>query len=143
MADKEDRNRDGYADTGRDRGKDTGGDASSRWTPDDDRVREIRDAERERREARPFDYPYRERRANVRARRHISREEADADMPPGLSGSYGTTGGGQPAGPAHARPGRSVVGEDPAGIADRDGTSGQEGATGETGETGGEGTGRR
>ncbi|WP_410534964.1 hypothetical protein [Streptomyces sp. KL2] len=113
MADKKD--------TGRNAGRDT----PSKWNPDDDRVREIREAERERGESRPFDYPYGERRANVRARRRISREEADADMPPGLSGSYGTTGGGQPAGPARARPGRSVVGEDPAGIADRDGTPGE------------------
>ncbi|MCI0385659.1 hypothetical protein [Streptomyces sp. CNQ085] len=94
---------------------------------DDDRVREIREAERERGETRPFDYPYDERRANVRARRHISREEVDADMPPGLSGSYGTTGGGQPAGPARTRPGRSVVGEDPAGTVDRDDAAGEKG----------------
>ncbi|MFP8942363.1 hypothetical protein ACLIYM_13125 [Streptomyces fenghuangensis] len=125
----------------KDTGRNAGGDTPSKWTPDDDRVREIREAERERGEARPFDYPYGERRANVRARRRISREEADADMPPGLSGSYGTTGGGQPAGPARARPGRSVVGEDPAGIVDRNGTPGEEGAGEETREAG-EDTGR-
>ncbi|MBN3932283.1 hypothetical protein IQ279_22095 [Streptomyces verrucosisporus] len=112
----------------------TGGDTPSKWTPDDDRVGEIREAERERGEARPFDYPYGERRANVRARRHISREEADADMPPGLSGSYGTTGGGQPAGPAHARPGRSVVGEDPAGVVDRDASAEEESSRKSAGE---------
>ncbi|GAA2446314.1 hypothetical protein [Streptomyces macrosporus] len=95
--------------------------------PDEnEKVREFREAERRRAQARPFDYPYGERRANVRARRHISREEADADMPPGLSGSYGTTGGGQPAGPARTRPGRSVVGEDPAGIVDEGDASEEE-----------------
>ncbi|PJE97995.1 hypothetical protein CUT44_01740 [Streptomyces carminius] len=87
------------------------------------RTGEFQEAERRRERSRPFDYPYRERRANVRARRHISREEADADMPPGLSGGYGTTGGGQPAGPAQARPGRSVVEEDPAGTVDEDGAA--------------------
>ncbi|MEE1940248.1 hypothetical protein V1L54_12685 [Streptomyces sp. TRM 70361] len=92
----------------------------------DARARELQEAERRRERSRPFDYPYRERRANVRARRHISREEADADMPPGLSGGYGTTGGGQPAGPAQPRPGRSVVAEDPAGTVDEGGTAGGE-----------------
>ncbi|MTE22219.1 hypothetical protein F0L17_24585 [Streptomyces sp. TRM43335] len=105
--------------TNRDKRHGEGGSGTSRRSTGDDRVREIREEERRRDESRPFDYPYPERRANVRARRHISREEADADMPPGLSGSYGTTGGGQPAGPAHARPSRSVTEEDPAGTVDR------------------------
>lgn len=48
--------------------------------------------------SRPFSYPYPERRAGVRATRHISREEADADSVPGVTGGYGTTGGGQPGG---------------------------------------------
>ncbi|GAA2392473.1 hypothetical protein GCM10010420_16310 [Streptomyces glaucosporus] len=100
-------------------------------------AREFREAERRREQARPFDYPYPERRANVRARRRISREEADADMPPGLSGSYGTTGGGQPAGPARARPGRSVVDEDPSGTVDENGPSGTSGASGTSGDDGG------
>ncbi|GGY11238.1 hypothetical protein [Streptomyces minutiscleroticus] len=69
-------------------------------------AQERRDAERERAESRPFDYPYPERRANVRARRHISKEEADADMPPGVGGSYGTTGGGQPGGTGVGNPPR-------------------------------------
>lgn len=103
----------------RDREHEGTGSGTSRWDADEDRVREIREEERQRKEFRPFDYPYPERRANVRARRHISREEADADMPPGLSGSYGTTGGGQPAGPAHTPPSRSVTEEDPAGTVDR------------------------
>ncbi|MET9256328.1 hypothetical protein ACGFZL_16275 [Streptomyces sp. NPDC048182] len=55
-------------------------------------------AEDERAAARPFEYPYPERRAGVRATRHISREEADADSVPGVPGGYGTTGGGQPGG---------------------------------------------
>ncbi|WP_189219226.1 MULTISPECIES: hypothetical protein [Streptomyces] len=59
---------------------------------------EQRAAERERAEARPFDYPCPERRSNVRARRHISKEKADADMQPGITGGYGATGGGQPGG---------------------------------------------
>lgn len=101
--------------------------------PENEKAREFREAERRREQARPFDYPYAERRANVRARRHISRAEADADMPPGLSGSYGTTGGGQPAGPARTRPGRSVVGEDPAGTVDEDDRNDTGDATGEKG----------
>ncbi|GKQ41501.1 hypothetical protein [Streptomyces sp. A012304] len=57
---------------------------------------DIRRAEEERAAARPFSYPHSERRSNVRATRHISREEADADTVPGVPGGYGTTGGGQP-----------------------------------------------
>ncbi|MEU9982527.1 hypothetical protein [Streptomyces sp. NPDC050856] len=56
-----------------------------------------RDAEEERARAQPFSYPYPERRAGVRATRHITREQADADSVPGVPGGYGTTGGGQPA----------------------------------------------
>ncbi|MFI6033244.1 hypothetical protein ACIBBD_03485 [Streptomyces sp. NPDC051315] len=55
-----------------------------------------RKAEEERAAAQPFSYPHPERRSNVRATRHISREEADADSVPGVPGGYGTTGGGQP-----------------------------------------------
>ncbi|WP_077797253.1 hypothetical protein [Streptomyces sp. JHA26] len=67
-------------------------------TPDpQDRNRTER-SEEERAAARPFDYPYPERRAGVRATRHISREEADADSVPGVPGGYGTTGGGQAGG---------------------------------------------
>ncbi|WP_067474465.1 hypothetical protein [Actinomadura hibisca] len=40
---------------------------------------------------------FRNRRPGVRATRHISREEADADTA-GMIGGTGTTGGGQPAG---------------------------------------------
>ncbi|WP_320777493.1 hypothetical protein [Streptomyces sp. CRN 30] len=61
-------------------------------------AQEQAEAERRRAEARPFDYPYPERRPGVRARRHISKEEADADMQPGITGGYGSTGGGQPGG---------------------------------------------
>lgn len=52
-----------------------------------------REAERERASAQPFDYPYPERRPGVRARRHVSEAEAAADMPPGIPGGYGTSGG--------------------------------------------------
>ncbi|MET9778146.1 hypothetical protein ABZ023_28490 [Streptomyces sp. NPDC006367] len=55
-------------------------------------------SEEERAAARPFDYPYPERHAGVRATRHISREEADADSVPGVPGGYGTTSGGQTGG---------------------------------------------
>ncbi|HEX5565501.1 MAG TPA: hypothetical protein VFY14_00925 [Streptomyces sp.] len=105
---------------------DAGEEKVTRDFPEDDTVRELREAERRRGRSRPFDYPYEERRAGVRARRHISREEAGADMPPGLSGGYGTTGGGQPSGPGHVRPGRTVTGEDPAGVADEEDTTGEE-----------------
>ncbi|MFE0455734.1 hypothetical protein ACFW2D_31580 [Streptomyces sp. NPDC058914] len=63
---------------------------------DKDHESDIRKAEEERAASQPFSYPYPERRANVRATRHISREEADADSVPGVPGGYGTTGGGQP-----------------------------------------------
>ncbi|AIR96424.1 hypothetical protein [Streptomyces glaucescens] len=64
--------------------------------PDKKHESEIRQAEEERAGSEPFSYPYDERRPNVRAVRHISREEADADSVPGVPGGYGTTGGGQP-----------------------------------------------
>ncbi|MEV5727121.1 MULTISPECIES: hypothetical protein [Streptomyces] len=64
--------------------------------PDKKPESEIREAEEERAESQPFSYPYGERRSNVRAVRHISREEADADSVPGVPGGYGTSGGGQP-----------------------------------------------
>ncbi|WP_326600367.1 hypothetical protein [Streptomyces sp. NBC_01803] len=64
----------------------------------DKAVEEQRETDRERRVSRPFDYPYAERRAGVRARRHISRDRADADIPPGITGGYGATGGEQSAG---------------------------------------------
>ncbi|MGW0468614.1 hypothetical protein ACWDX6_25675 [Streptomyces sp. NPDC003027] len=64
--------------------------------PDKKSEAEIREAEEERAEAQPFSYPYPERRSNVRATRHITREEADADSVPGVPGGYGTSGGGQP-----------------------------------------------
>ncbi|MFF4490733.1 hypothetical protein ACFY0F_30405 [Streptomyces sp. NPDC001544] len=67
-------------------------------------ARKQSEAEREREASRPFDYPYPERRAGVRARRHISEEQADADMPPGVPGGYGSTGGGQSGGTAAAHP---------------------------------------
>lgn len=51
------------------------------------------EAEEERAEARPFSYRYPERHANVRATRHVSREQADADSVPGVPGGYGTTSG--------------------------------------------------
>ncbi|WP_256107266.1 hypothetical protein [Streptomyces sp. ODS05-4] len=63
-------------------------------------------ADEERAEARPFEYPYPERRAGVRATRRISREQADADSVPGVPGGYGTTGGGQPGGSAGINPDR-------------------------------------
>ncbi|MFG2455562.1 hypothetical protein ACGFWE_00550 [Streptomyces sp. NPDC048523] len=69
-------------------------------------AREARQAEEERAESQPFSYPYPERRANVRATRHITREEADADVTPGVPGGYGSTGGGQPGGSAGINPDR-------------------------------------
>jgi hypothetical protein len=62
-------------------------------------------AEEERAAARPFSYPYPERRAGVRATRHISREKADAEGVPGVPGGYGSTGGGQAGGRSTPRPG--------------------------------------
>ncbi|QJS13688.1 hypothetical protein HKX69_32725 [Streptomyces argyrophyllae] len=67
-------------------------------------ARRQREADRERAASRPFDYPYSERRANVRARRHISEAQAAADTPPGIPGGYGTTGGGQPGATGAAHP---------------------------------------
>ncbi|MGX4694192.1 hypothetical protein [Streptomyces sp. JNUCC 63] len=85
-------------------------------SPEDPRGAERREAERsdvermERREeeraaSRPFSYPYPERHANVRATRHISREQVDADSTPGVPGGYGTTSGGQPGARTSVRPG--------------------------------------
>ncbi|WNM32394.1 hypothetical protein RKE30_19240 [Streptomyces sp. Li-HN-5-11] len=72
-------------------------------------MREARSAagrrEEERAASRPFSYPYPERHANVRATRHISREQADADSTPGVPGGYGTTSGGQPGARSGVRPG--------------------------------------
>ncbi|MFF9087606.1 hypothetical protein ACF1BE_14515 [Streptomyces sp. NPDC014991] len=62
------------------------------------------EADRERASSEPFDYPYPERRAGVRARRHISEAAAAADTPPGIPGGYGTTGGGQPGATGAAHP---------------------------------------
>ncbi|GAA2232058.1 hypothetical protein [Streptomyces nogalater] len=67
-------------------------------------ARRRREEERERAGAEPFDYPYPERRAGVRARRHISEAQAAADTPPGIPGGYGTTGGGQPGATGAAHP---------------------------------------
>ncbi|MFI5687939.1 hypothetical protein [Streptomyces sp. NPDC051636] len=67
-------------------------------------AREQSEAERERGASRPFEYPCPERRAGVRARHHISEEEADADIPPGVPGGYGTTGGGRSSGTAAVHP---------------------------------------
>ncbi|MFI1388393.1 hypothetical protein [Streptomyces griseoaurantiacus] len=54
-------------------------------------ARSAETADEERAASRPFSYPYPERRAGVRATRHISREEADADSVPGVpGGSSGT-----------------------------------------------------
>ncbi|MET8570766.1 hypothetical protein [Streptomyces sp. NPDC004783] len=68
-------------------------------------------SEEERAAARPFDYRYPERRAGVRATRHISREQADADSVPGVPGGYGSTGGGQPGGRSTPRPGDDTANE--------------------------------
>ncbi|NYI06868.1 hypothetical protein [Allostreptomyces psammosilenae] len=68
--------------------------------------------EEDRERSRPFDYPEEERHAGIRAVRHISREAADADMPPGTSGSYGTTGGGQPGGTGVGSPAGAPVPEE-------------------------------
>jgi hypothetical protein len=63
-----------------------------------DDAQEAVDADEERGRSRPFDYPHEERKAGVRATRRISREEADADITPGVPGGQGSTGGGQPGG---------------------------------------------
>ncbi|GAA2461012.1 hypothetical protein [Streptomyces glaucus] len=74
-------------------------------TPDrEEQAEAAKTADEERAEARPFSYPHPERRAGVRATRHISREQADADSVPGVPGGYGTTGGGQPGGRSTPRP---------------------------------------
>ncbi|MGW7262207.1 hypothetical protein [Streptomyces sp. NPDC054842] len=80
-------------------------------------ARKAREAQEERAESQPFSYPYPERRANVRATRHITAEEADADAVPGVPGGYGSTGGGQPGGSAGINPdGEGTL--DPAAYAD-------------------------
>ncbi|WP_228979806.1 hypothetical protein [Streptomyces sp. DH12] len=76
-----------------------------------------RRAEEERAASQPFSYPYPERRAGVRATRHIDRERADADSVPGVPGGYGTTGGGQPGGSPGISPDREGT-LDPAEYAD-------------------------
>ncbi|MFB0614456.1 hypothetical protein [Streptomyces sp. AGS-58] len=62
------------------------------------------EADRQPASAEPFDHPYPERRAGVRARRHISEAAAAADTPPGIPGGYGTTGGGQSGASGAAHP---------------------------------------
>ncbi|MGW7438753.1 AAA family ATPase [Streptomyces sp. NPDC054849] len=59
-----------------------GGYVQSMRKPDRKPESDIREAEQERAEAQPFSYPYPERRPNVRAVRHITREQADADSHP-------------------------------------------------------------
>ncbi|MQY36404.1 hypothetical protein SRB17_44040 [Streptomyces sp. RB17] len=81
-------------DNGRSHGEDPGRQGEA--TAAERAARRQREAERERASAQPFEYPYPERRAGVRARRRVSEAEAAADMPPGIPGGYGTTGGGQP-----------------------------------------------
>ncbi|MFI8192617.1 hypothetical protein ACIF8T_28245 [Streptomyces sp. NPDC085946] len=68
-------------------------------------------SEEERAAARPFSYPHPERRAGVRATRHISREQADADSVPGVPGGYGSTSGGQAGGRSTPRPGEDATDE--------------------------------
>lgn len=70
----------------------------------DTAARSAETADKERAASRPFSYPYPERRAGVRATRHISREQADADAVPGVPGGYGTTGGGRPGGSSGTAP---------------------------------------
>ncbi|MDT3396846.1 hypothetical protein RKE29_09350 [Streptomyces sp. B1866] len=83
-----------------------------------DAAEAARSADEERATARPFGYPHAERHPGVRATRHISREQADADSVPGVPGGYGTTGGGQPGGSgAGIRPDREGT-LDPAEYAD-------------------------
>jgi hypothetical protein len=77
-----------------------------------DRTREVESAEEERAAARPFSYPHPERRAGVRATRHISRDQADADGVPGVPGGYGTTSGGQAGGRSAPRPGGEDTAEE-------------------------------
>ncbi|MFJ8596895.1 hypothetical protein [Streptomyces sp. NPDC093598] len=79
---------------------------------ENDRTRQVENAEAERAAARPFSYPHPERRAGVRATRHISREQADADGVPGVPGGYGTTSGGQAGGRSAPRPGGEDTAEE-------------------------------
>ncbi|MFC9926229.1 hypothetical protein [Streptomyces sp. NPDC127190] len=67
-------------------------------------ARRQRETDGARASAEPFEYPYPERRPGVRARRRISEAQAAADMPPGIPGGYGTTGGGQPGATGSAHP---------------------------------------
>ncbi|MEU2923952.1 hypothetical protein ABZ636_02670 [Streptomyces sp. NPDC007251] len=95
--------RDRQHDDGRTHGQEHG--RRSESTPAAEQAaRRQRESDRERASAEPFDYPYPERRAGVRARRHVSEAQAAADMPPGIPGGYGTTGGGQPGGTGAAHP---------------------------------------
>jgi hypothetical protein len=81
-------------------------------TPDPkERAEQAEAAEEARAAARPFSYPHPERRAGVRATRHISREQADADSVPGVPGGYGSTGGGQASGRGTPRPGDDTAEE--------------------------------
>jgi hypothetical protein len=81
-------------------------------TPDpQDKAQAAAQAEEERAKARPFSYPHAERRAGVRATRHISREQADADSVPGVPGGYGSTSGGQAGGRSTPRPGENAADE--------------------------------
>ncbi|MFI0189706.1 hypothetical protein ACH4PW_19400 [Streptomyces sp. NPDC017082] len=84
-----------------DRGREAG---NGQATAAERAARRRLEEERERAAAEPFDYPYPERRAGVRARRHISEAAAAADTPPGIPGGYGTTGGGQPGATGAAHP---------------------------------------
>ncbi|NEY31651.1 hypothetical protein GTU99_05460 [Streptomyces sp. PRKS01-65] len=80
-------------------------------TPEPQDKAQTEQTEEERARARPFSYPYPERHANVRATRHITREQADADSVPGVPGGYGTTGGGQPGGRSTPLPGEETPDE--------------------------------
>ncbi|MDN3292764.1 hypothetical protein QWM81_01635 [Streptomyces ficellus] len=93
-------------------------DKTHRTDPEEkDAAAAAQQADEERAKARPFSYPYPERRAGVRATRNVSREQADADSVPGVPGGYGTTGGGQPGGSAGIGPDREGT-IDPAEYAD-------------------------
>ncbi|MET8247630.1 hypothetical protein ABZV31_26375 [Streptomyces sp. NPDC005202] len=48
----------------------------------------------------------------MRATRHISREQADADSTPGVPGGYGTTSGGQPGARTGVKPGSHDAGQE-------------------------------
>jgi hypothetical protein len=91
---------------------------NERKTPDPrEAAQAAAQAEEQRAAARPFSHPRSERRAGVRATRHISREQADAESVPGVPGGYGTTGGGQPNTGGPMAPGRDDAGEE-AGVTD-------------------------